>query len=273
MGKVIRSDLFRLFKMKSFYIVFVLVALLNLAVGPLTKLMYNLGRMLAGSDEKALAELGSFMKEIKFFNVLNGPLGRVDTVIILLLVIWFAYADLAHGYIKNIAGQLSKKGNIVVSKLAVSGMIITIMMIAATVFQTVGYMLIVKVDFTSDLADAAILFCVRWLCLLAVCSVLLLVVVGAHSQTGGAVVSVVMGAGFLSLAYLGINTGINKLFKLDGFDIGEYMPDSVFHSALTLKDSNSIDTELVLKGVITAAAIILVINPLTIRIFNKKDVT
>ena len=121
MGNVIRSDIYRLFRQKSLYIIMGIVALLNFAEGPVLKILFNLTKSLASDDD--VAEMGGFMSEMKFSTILSESLGNVDTVFVLLVVIWFAYADLAHGYVKNIAGQLSKKGNIVISKTAVTAFI------------------------------------------------------------------------------------------------------------------------------------------------------
>ncbi|MBO6140809.1 MAG: hypothetical protein J6O40_03355 [Ruminococcus sp.] len=269
MGNVIRSDIYRLFRQKSLYIVMGIVALLNFAQGPILKIIYNLTKSIASEDN--VAEIGEFMSEMKFSTILSEALGNVDTVLVLLVVIWFAYADLAHGYIKNIAGQLSRKGNIVVSKTAVTGFIFLIMMPFAVIFQVIGYSLVTKVTF-DNITDGLIIFAVKYVCLVAIGAILLLIVVGAHSQVFGAVVAVLTGAGFLQLAYLGINSAIDKIFKTKNFDINEYMPDSVLHGNF-VNDAGDLETTLLIKGVVSAAVVIAVITPITISIFNKKDVS
>ena len=270
MGNVIRSDIYRLFRQKSLYIVMGIVALLNFAEGPVLKIIYNLTKSIASEDN--VAEIGEFMSEMKFSTILSEALGNVDTVLVLLVVIWFAYADLAHGYVKNIAGQLSRKGNIVVSKTAVTGFIFLIMMPFAVIFQVIGYSLVTKVTF-DNITDGLIIFAVKYVCLVAIGAILLLIVVGAHSQVFGAVVAVLTGAGFLQLAYLGINSAIDKIFKAKNFDINEYMPDSVFHANFINSDTGDLETTLLIKGVVSAAVVIAVITPITISIFNKKDVS
>ena len=50
------------------------------------------------------------------------------------------------------------------------------------------------------------------------------------------------------------------------------MPDSVFHGNF-VNDAGDLETTLLIKGVVSAAVIIAVITPITISIFNKKDVS
>ena len=71
------------------------------------------------------------------------------------------------------------------------------------------------------------------------------------------------GSGLLSTAYLGISVGINKLFNFEKyFELGDYMPDSVIHGHY---DS-------MIRATVVGAVWIFIMIPLTVYIFNRKDV-
>lgn len=145
MGNVIKMDLYRLVKSLSFKICLIIVFLLNLIDGPLEKIMFNLGKSLAENSEdseRALAELGEWNSTFHLGNVLASQLGIICTAVFLLCIVWFCYADIQHGYIKNIAGQLPSRGHTIVSKFVVI-QFTTLMFYAVTIIgSTVGQLIV-----------------------------------------------------------------------------------------------------------------------------------
>ena len=78
--------------------------------------------------------------------------------------------------------------------------------------------------------------------------------------------AVVFSTGALSLLYLGINSGISALFKVENVSVGDYLPDSLMGSV------NAITGDLVVNAIIVAVAFIALFLCLTYIMFKKRDV-
>jgi hypothetical protein len=78
------------------------------------------------------------------------------------------------------------------------------------------------------------------------------------------VLAVMFGLGAMSLLYLAIDQGLNALFKNFG-GIAPYMPDNLFSSV-------SIDEPQTLRAILSAAITTAIFLPLSIRVFDRRDV-
>lgn len=258
MGNIIRMDLYRLHKTVSYKVCLLIVALMNLVIGPMERGIYLLTKRMVGEDD------ARWVGSMDFSEFLDRPFGTFDIIVVMLSIVWFTHADIENGYIKNIAGQLPKKGYTVISKfitLIVHNLIFTA---AALIGQTVGYMIVKNVNFTNGISTAAGHFCVRFLLMMAMSSLVLFLTTALGARTLGSIAAVLWGGGFLSLAYMGVDMLISKLFKLEDFTLGNYMPDSLFHTGADDFENG--------RGIIVGAAFCVVLLVLSIRIFNKRDV-
>ena len=285
MGNVIRMDLYRLRKALSFKICLIIVFLLNALDGPITKIIFNIGKsFLEKSDDpeaqKSLAEMGEWSKDFYVGNLIAGQLGTICTAIFLLCIVYFCYADIQHGYIKNIAGQLPSRGHTIISKFVVI-QITTFVFYAATIAGTViGNVIIGQnlkfelfykgdedtPDKTFTMLQAFGEFAVKWLLLAGLCALILLLTTGIGSNVAGTIVAVLCGAGFTGLAYMGISAGINKLFKFkEDFELSNYMPDSLYRTNLN-------DEGCMLRALIVGIITVVLLLYFTTKLYNKKDI-
>ena len=282
MGNVIRMDFYRLRRSLSFKICIITVLAFNLINGPLEKLIFNISKALVKNDPEALEKLGEYNNVYHLGNNIASPLNSFCLVIFMLCIVWFCYADLQHGFIKNIAGQLPSRGHTVISKFIVIMVVTLIFMIAACAGDTIGHLIIgdslhtdlvyYGLDGDPDkvftMGEACIEFAVKWVLGVGVCCIILLFTTGFSSNVAGTIIAVVCGGGLTSAVYLGISTGINSIFGLEGtkkIAVGDYMPDSLLHSNLT--EDGAITT-----AASVGAATVFVLLYCTVKLFNKKDV-
>jgi len=282
MGNVIKMDFYRLVKSLSFKICLGIVFLLSVADGPLSKIIYNVGRTIAehaDDDGKTLKEIGEWVNDVHVGNIIANQMGIIATAVFLLCVVWFSYADIQHGYIKNIAGQLPSRGHTIVSKFVVIQASAVLFYLVDIIGQIIGYVVSgfdLKFDvlykgedgaadkvfsFASSFAELGI----KLLLLSGVCALVLLLTTGVGSNVAGTIVAVLCGAGFAGLAYSGITAGINKLFKLEDFDLGNYMPDSLYRT-------NLLEEGRMLTGLIVGVIAVVVLMYFTTTLYNKKDI-
>ena len=255
MGNVLRMDMYRLFKSTSYKVIWICIALLNLLSGPVEKGLYLIGKYFSKNS-------ASFPSSFKVASVIAKPIGVIDGMLMLLSIVWFSYADLGHGYIKNIAGQLPKKGQTVISKFIAIELHNLFLLLTAAVFQVLGLLFFRTPNFNGIEKGLAYL-AVNWCLYMAISAVILMFSTGFKSKNAATVVAVLMGTGMLALFYSLIDLGIHKI-PIDFFEkisLAKFMPDALVGSKPP-----------VVKSLIVSACFVIVLMRITIGIFNKKDI-
>lgn len=282
MSRVIRMDFYRLTKMTSFKVCLSLVFLLNLVGGPLEKIIYDLAKALVKeSDPATYEQLGELSKEFHLGNMIASPLGGLTTVLLLLCIVWFCSADIQHGYIKNIAGQLPSRGHTIVSKFVVTQITTIIFIVAASIGDIIGQLMIGRtlvadfylkesegVIYSFSMASSFGELAIKWILLTAICALILLFTTALGSNVIGTIVAVLCGLGLTGAAYLGISSGINALFRLKDdkeFDLSKFMPDSLYHSNILINDA-------MIRSLIVGVVSVCLIMFFTVTLYNKKDI-
>ncbi len=258
MANLIKMDLYRLLRSKLFWILNGVVLFLSVAFTVLGFVISNIFKN---------AEGVTYSAEVKFSSLLSSPIEQIFLILVMISAVSFMYADIANGYIKNIAGQLTNKGNTVISKFIVIGIHNFAFMFFGFLGNTLSEFCIRKVVFDSMIAYGIAAFAIKWLLLMSISSIVLFFSTGLKNKTVASVVGVLLSSGLLGLVYLGLNAGIANVFKTDNFDINSYMPDQLFGqtvaATLNVTAFNAIIVSLVVSGVFLF---------FTVKIFNNSDV-
>ena len=254
MGKLIRMDLYRMNKGKSFLVCLILAFIFAVASTPVEKALYALGNMLEVEGTEVFPETASLTEMIA------NPISSIGIMLSLLSIVIFFYADLEAGYIKNIAGQMPKKGFSVLSRYIASIVHSLVFLLASLVGNLIGTLPFQRIIADGSVPGAVGTFLLRLLLLESVCAILLLFVTGLRNKSLGMIFAVLLGLPVMTLVYAGINSALNQVFK--GVDIMPYMPDQV------LKETNPA----VLRSILVSAVTIGIFLPLSISIFDRKDV-
>ena len=255
MGKLIRMDLYRMLKSKTFLVCLILVSVLALVNKPLEKLMFTLAKSLSSEFNEM------FAAEMNLSGILSDPFPLFGLLPVLLSLCFFFHADVENGYIKNIAGQMPMKGFTVLSKFMASGVHNMIFSAAGIIANLIGTVLFQRIVADSNVLDSIRILVLKLLLLQSMSAILLLVVSTLRSKSLGMILAVMYGLGLTSLVYLGINEGLKPVFG-QATDIRKYMPDIVMNE-------KPLDTVKALLVAIVAGGVFLV--P-AIRIFDYKDV-
>ena len=255
MGKLIRMDLYRLFKSKPFIVILGLAFVLALANAPAAKLLYVLANSLS-------AEINDvFPAEAKLSGIIGDPFQLMNAMLVLLSLCYFFYADVENGYIKNIAGQMPMKGFTVLSKFIAASVHNVIFVAVGIVGNLIGTMIVQKIVVDGAVLDSVRVLVLKLLLMQSLCAILLLVVSTLRSKSLGMILAVLFGLGLTRLIYLGINSALAPIFG-DATDISKYMPDAVMVE-------DPLDT---MKAILVAVVTGAIFLPLAIRIFDRKDV-
>ncbi len=255
MGNLIRMDLYRMRKARTFYICLILAFVLALISAPLGKLMAMLADSLSSEISMTISA------ETNFSGILRDPFPMLGTMLMLLSLCSFFYADVENGYIKNIAGQMPMKGFTILSKFMAAIVHNLIFAAAGIIGNLIGTMLVQRIVMDGAVPDSIRVLFLKLLLLQSLCAILLLAVSTFRAKSLGMILAVLFGLGLTPLLYLGINEALKPVFG-EATDISRYMPDTVMNE-------NPLDT---VKAVAVALVTGGIFLPLAIRIFDRKDV-
>ena len=255
MVNLLRMDLYRMRKAKSFWVCLILAFALSLAVTPTAKLLILLSRLI--SDEANL-----FPDTAALAQILRNPFPLLNAMLAMLSACSFFYADAENGYIKNIAGQMPRKGFTILSKFLAIMPHNLVFALAGLAGNLLGTMFLQKITMDGSVMSSLGACLLKLLLLQSICAILLLVCASFQVKSLGTVLAVLMGMGLLSLVYLGIDAGLDHLLPKKNFLISDYMPDQLLNS----EEPKTLDALLV------SAATIVIFLPLSIRVFDKKDI-
>ena len=260
MINLIKMDLRRLFLSKVFFITMSITALLNIVILSVIPLVT---KMFMPDAETQVVQLSS---------VLTNPF-VIGWMIILMFVsvVSYSYADMANGYIKNIAGQISRRSDTILSKFVVIGVHNLIFIAVAALSVVLGQVIgssfgTYTIAFDAQVPGGILTLVLKWLLSMAVCSILLFFTTAVRNKTLAAIVGVIFGTNTLGLVYGGLNFAVSQAFHTRSFDLGMYMPDSLLQSV------NAVQNIGVLNSVIASAVCIALFLILTVRVFNARDI-
>lgn len=222
MGKLIRMDLYRMLKSKTFLICLLLAFLQALASAPLAKLMYVLANSLSSDINE------TFAAEVNLSSILSDLFPMMGAVLVLLSLCFFFSADVENGYIKNIAGQMPMKGFTILSKFVAASVHNLIFAAAGIIGNLIGTVLVQRIIVDGEVLDSIRVLVLKLLLTQSLCAILLLVVATLRSKSLGMILAVLFGMGLTSLIYIGINEGLKPIFGQTA-DISKYMPDAVMN--------------------------------------------
>ena len=256
MGKLIRMDLYRMSKGKAFLVCLILTFLFSLASTPLERGLYALGSVLGAEGETVPA----FPETANLCSMITSPISSIQAMLILLSVVIFFYADMENGYIKNIAGQMPKKGFSILSRFIATVPHNLLFMLTALAGNVLGTMFLQRIIVDGSVAESVGYFLLKLLLLESVCSILLLFTSSLRSKSLGMIFAVMFGLPVMGLIYMGINSGLGQIFK--DINIIPYMPDQVMKEA----------TPGTIRALLVSAVTIAIFLSLAISVFDKRDV-
>jgi len=247
MLNLIRSDLYKAFHMKSFYVCGIVPFLIS------------------------ALEL-SFSAEHSIFLIQDqiGQAGGVSlSVMVSIFMSLFVTAEYKNGYIKNIAGNLFDRSMLLISKLAVSVVAILIYFFAQLTVNIVIYDIFYEVTydsttFTNCLGQAGMLLFLNF----ALSTVITFFCIAARNSGASITMAFLIGSTFLAQSII-MTFQILQVYKVisEDFDISKYLVTSYIQCFAYGYSSDELGMALATGGIYMAASIIL-----TILHIKKKDI-
>ena len=248
MANLIKMDLRRLFRSPMFLITLSVAAVFNIL---LTVGMAMLTKMFASAQ----AVTPTILSDV----VSNPFVLPIFSILMFTSLISFSYADIAGGYIKNLA------------KFMVIGIHNFIFLAVGSLTNALGNLAMSAtgmLQLTDDgkIGAAIMTILLKWLLSMAIAAILLFVTNGVKNKVLATVIGVILGTGTMSLAYMGLNTAISNIFHTQSFDLGMYMPDALFNSV------NVGANVAVINAIVVSLVFIVLFMALTVKLFKSRDV-
>lgn len=179
----------------------------------------------------------------------------------------YTNAEQKTGFIKNIAGQLPKRGLLSLAKLAGIAVELLIMFALFIAVTFVGAKIMWGDRFVLGSAgDMIKMIAVQYLLHLAYCSLVQMICTIARGAGIGMTFGIFYCSGLVLFAYQGINYVIHKL-GADDFDISKYDLIQHIESATTTADN-----ETIIKCVIAGAVYLVVCTAVSMIVMQKRDI-
>ncbi|SCW43288.1 hypothetical protein SAMN02910456_01092 [Ruminococcaceae bacterium YRB3002] len=260
MGNLVKMDLRRLFHTPMFTVSMCVLAVLNIITSCGITIVT---RALSSESEPSTTAISDI--------IMTPFAGGIFAVLMFASLINFSYADIANGYVKNLAGQLKHRSDLVVSKFIVLGIHNIIFLLAGVLSQFIAFGLLVVLKMgtiTNEgrMFEAIATLVLKWMLCMAISSILVFITNGIRNKTFATIVGVVIGTGSLGLAYIGLNMALSKVLKTEDIDVSNIMPDSLMRTVNV--GANTAVVNAILVSIICTAIFL----GLTIKVFNTRDV-
>ncbi len=255
MANLVKTEWYKLRTSKMFYILLAVVFTVNTAAAAI---MPTLEKLFSPNHQANKVELSNAIASPFIVGLLM--------IVVFISAVSFLYSDFSGGYIKNIAGQVGNKGNIVISKFIVIGIHNLIFLAVGALSNVLGNAIAGQLLIDSDIFPAILTLLIKWLLSMSISAILLFMTMGMKSKTFASILGVVFATGTLSIVYLGLNNAISNIFHVAGFDLAEFAPDTLMSTVNVMKNA------LVINAIIVSVVFIAIFISLTYMTFKKRDV-
>ena len=260
MTNLIKMDMRRLLHAKVFLVSLIIIGGLNILVQAGAPLMAHYLMHDQAEVQQKLSQL--------IATPFSTP---IHWVVMFISVVSFSYADMANGFVKNIAGQISRKSDTVVSKFIIVGIHNLILMLFSSLVSIAATLVPVGMGMETFVVDgqlgAAIpTFLLKWMLSMAICAILVFFTTAVKNKTVATIAAVCLGTGAIGGLYFVMNMAAKNFLHLNNFDLSNFVPDQLI-STVSVGEHQLVLNAILVALVWSAAFIIL-----TVKLFNARDI-
>ena len=192
----------------------------------------------------------------------------LTSILCVIFVALFANADQKNGFIKNIAGQFPRRGQLVFSKfVAIAVHIFVLLVVFSAVTAAFGYIFWGDKVYLASLLPFIKVLVVQYLLHLGLSTLMMFLTILTHSAAFGMTTGILICSGMTAFLYSGINQIVANLRPSWNFDISNYM----LESNMRMIDVSAVSDTL-LRGAIVGIVFLIVSLALAMMTMKKRDV-
>lgn len=284
MFNCIKMDLYRMFRMKSFYVIGIILAAATFFTTSMSVLDYNMMKEEAGQNSQVYEQETSSDEEpvnlgmdvtiptrpgemVTVYDQVYANLhGKFIALFMVIFAVLFSASDLSSGYIKNIGGQMKNRGNLILSK-AVALFIYTVLtMLFYLCIQTVAQAVCFHELQLGSLRDLAVYSAIQIL----LHYVLLLICMAITIITRSKVFSMAFAVLFCMNVMVILYSTVDKILARFGIEDFNMLQYTVTGRMALLEMAPSAGG--CVKAVTVAVVFGLAVLALSSQIFRKRDI-
>lgn len=206
-------------------------------------------------------------KPVTVFDVFfSNAQGRFYALFLIIFAVMFSTADIKSGYIKNIGGQVPRRGVLVVSKAVALALFTVITLAGIFLFQAAANMVVFKSVVWGDWKVIIPYFMTQLVLNYAFVLICVAMAVIIKNNVVSMTLSVCLTMNMMSIIYDLISYAIYKI-GIHNFDIYKY----TITGKMTMLPMN-VSTNDVVSSMCVAAAFIVIMLTLSSYIFQKRDI-
>lgn len=280
----IKMDLYRMYRMKSFYVVGVILAIATLFTTYMSVLDYNLIKEEYEKNPQAYGqEISSDGEQVNLGMDVTIPTrpgemvtvydqvyanlhGKFVALFMVIFAVLFSSSDISSGYIKNIGGQMKNRGNLILSKAVALFVYTVLTMFFYLIIQIVTQAVCFPELQTGSVKDLAAYVATQTLLHYALLLICMAVMIITRSKVFSMTFAVLLCMNVMAVLYSTADKVIAKL-GIEDFNLIRY---TVTGRMSLLEMSPS--AEGCMKALLIAVLFGAVVTVLSGQIFRKRDI-
>ena len=284
MFNCIKMDLYRMFRMKSFYVIGIILAAATFFTTSMSVLDYNMMKEEAGQNSQVYEQETSSDEEpvnlgmdvtiptrpgemVTVYDQVYANLhGKFIALFMVIFAVLFSASDLSSGYIKNIGGQMKNRGNLILSKAVALFVYTVLTMLFYLCIQTVAQAVCFHELQLGSLRDLAVYSAIQIL----LHYVLLLICMAITIITRSKVFSMAFAVLFCMNVMVILYSTVDKILARVGIEDFNMLQYTVTGRMALLEMAPSAGG--CVKAVTVAVVFGLAVLALSSQIFRKRDI-
>ena len=281
MLNIIKMDLYRMFKTKSMYVIWIVLAAILLITTSLCKTDYELLTEKDAMKQEQVTEptvdninVGMMVtlptepgEKVTVFDIFfANSQGKFYALFLVIFAVLFSTADISSGYIKNIGGQVGNRGSLIFSRSIALSVFSVLTMTGAFLFQAAANCIVfgelewgnTKAILSYFVAELALHYALVLICM-AIAIIL-------KNNVISMVIAVCLSMNVMTIVYGVINSAIQKI-GIQNFQIYKY----TITGKLSLLPMNPSGNECLAAFGVAMVFIVIMISVSSV-VFQKRDI-
>ena len=281
MLNIIKMDLYRMFKTKSMYVIWIVLAAILLITTSLCKTDYELLNEKDAMKQEQVTEptvdninVGMMVtlptepgEKVTVYDIFfANSQGKLYVLLLVIFTVLFSTADISSGYIKNIGGQVGNRGSLIFSRSIALSVFSVLTMTGAFLFQAAANCIVfgelewgnTKAILSYFVAELALHYALVLICM-AIAIIL-------KNNVISMVIAVCLTMNVMTIVYGVVNSAIQKI-GIQNFQIYKY----TITGKLSLLPMNPSGNECLAAFGVAIVFIVMMISVSSV-VFQKRDI-
>ena len=281
MLNIIKMDLYRMFKTKSMYVIWIVLAAILLITTSLCKTDYELLTEKDAMKQEQVTEptvdninVGMMVtlptepgEKVTVFDIFfANSQGKFYALFLVIFAVLFSTADISSGYIKNIGGQVGNRGSLIFSRSIALSVFTVLTMTGAFLFQAAANCIVfgelewgnTKAILSYFVAELALHYALVLICMA--------IAIISKNNVISMVIAVCLTMNVMTIVYGVVNSAIQKI-GIQNFQIYKY----TITGKLSLLPMNPSGNECLAAFGVAMVFIVIMISVSSV-VFQKRDI-